>query len=130
MKIKQRYVRYFILLFSFIIFTYAVKIFVQNFNMNKEINKLKIKQSNLSWETIWMDKYYKPYVNSDYMKKAFLHKSWIPNKNEILVKIGVKKDIDTWVASKSVGNYKKYNYTNDVQDKWNMFFLSLCKKIF
>ncbi len=129
MKIKQRYVRYFILLLSFVIFTYAIKVFVQNFNMNKEINTLKIKQSNLSWDTVWMAKYYKPYVNSDYAKKSFLHKLWMPSKNEILIKIGVKKTIVTWFVQ-SIDNYKKYNYTNDVQGKWNSFFSALSKNIF
>jgi len=129
MKFKQRYVRYLILLFSFVIFTYAIKVFVQNFNMNKEINNLKNNQSNLSWETTWMHKYYKYYVNSHYMKEAFLHKSWIPSKNEILVKIDVVKNSNL-SGFKELDNSIKYNYTNNTKDKWNTFFLSLYKNIF
>ncbi len=130
MKIKQRYVRYFVLLLSFVIFTYAIKVFIQNFNMNKKINKLRVEQYDLSWDTTWMRKYYKPYVNSNYMRKAFLHKAWIPDRNEILIKIASKKLTNNWIIINSIDSYKKYNYTNNVKGKWNEFFLSLYKNIF
>lgn len=129
MKLKQRYIRYLILLLSFVVFTYAIKVFVQNFNMNKEINELKNRQITLSWDTVWADKYHKHYVESPYMKEAFLHKSWIPSKDEILVKIGPVKN-GNLSDFKKLDNSTKYNYTNNTKDKWNIFFLSLYKNIF
>ena len=130
MKIKQRYIRYVILLFAFIIFTYAIKVFFQNFNMNKEITNLRLEQSNLSGDTVWMKKYYKPYVNSKYMKKAFLHKSWIPASDEILVKITQWTENITWDMINSIEKYKNYDYNDNVQGNWNKFFLALYKQVF
>ena len=124
---RWRYLRYVLFFLSFLIITYSIKIFVQNFNMNKEISNLKNIQIQLSWDTLWMKKYFKPYVKTYYSKQSIEHSSWIPNNSEILINIRKNTNILTWVYKTSIENNNNIIYNTDAQEKWNTFFKKLCE---
>ena len=87
MKLNLRWFRYLLVILSIIIFTYTLQVFVQNFNIEKQISNLKQKQKKLNSETKWMRNYYKPFLESDYALMYFQHRAWVVWENEILFKI-------------------------------------------
>jgi hypothetical protein len=82
--------------------------------MNQTIIELQEKEKELTWTTIWLKKYYEPFLKSDYADYFFRHKSWIPAKNEILLKIVYEKNKKSEVIS------LKKNTINKLT--WNLFF--------
>lgn len=123
MKLNLRYVRYWLFFLSFLIFTYAVQVFVQNFNVNKTIRELDKKQNNLSWETLWMKKYYTTFLSSRYALFFFQHKQWTSFNDEILVKVKKYDNINKkWIK---LDKDTRKSYNQDVKETWNKFFLKL-----
>ncbi len=87
-----RIFRYILIALSIFIFTSAIQIFVQNFNIENEINELKTKQSTLSQDSLWRKNFYEPYLNSEYSKLLFAHQAWVVWKNEKIIKIVVENN--------------------------------------
>jgi len=107
-----RFVRYFLIIFSIVIFTYTIQIFVQNFNVEKEIKTLKKTQYQLSGDTYWIKNYYEPFLKTDYAKMIFKHKAWIIQDNELLVKIKYFSDNPTDMFEKKQDNLQTENIEN------------------
>ncbi len=107
---------------SFLIFTYAVQVFVQNFNINKNIQDLQEKQLYLSWETLWMKNFYEPFLQSKYSTYFMQHKQWSRWKDEILVKF---KEDDVSISQKNEENIENNNkkvYNAWAKKSWKDFF--------
>jgi len=85
-----RVLRYILIGISIIIFTSAIQIFVQNFNIESEINDLKTKQYQLSQDSLWRKNFYQPYLDSKYSKLLFAHQAWVVWKDEKIIKIVVE----------------------------------------
>lgn len=107
-KLNLRYVRYFLFFLTFLIFSFAIQVFVQNFNMNSMINDSKQEQLQLSWQTFWMKHYYEPFLKSEYSKFISQHKYWIVTEEEILVKFEEEKTFQN-IIEKPTLEYKNYN---------------------
>ena len=125
MKVSTRVVRYILIILSIVIFAYTIQIFVQNFNIEKEIKTLKTSQYQLSGDTYWMKNYYEPFLKTKYAELVFKHRAGILNKDEILVKIAYVSNNLT----DSVDKKKKNIYNDDMQEISCMDYLkSLYKK--
>lgn len=123
MKINLRYLRYSLFFVSFLIFTYAVQVFVQNFNINTAIKWIDKTQNNLSWDTLWMKLYYKSFLDSKYVVYFFKHKQWVKFNDEFLIKIenNNSEQKDKIVLDKI---YKK-KYNRSMKENRNLFFYNL-----
>ncbi len=124
MKLNLRLIRYVIVILSSIISVYAIQIFIQNFNIEKEIKTLKKNKKILENDTYWIKYYYEPFLKTDYAKLYFQHRAWIVWKNEILIKIISKKN-ENYEKKISFEKYKAYRKINCIQ-----FFKTLKKKYF
>jgi len=124
MKINTRVVRYVLIIFSVIIATYAIQVFVQNFNIEKEIKDLKQTQYLLSGETYWTKNYYEPYLKTEYAKMIFKHRAWIVWENEKLYKIvsyNETKTIDKQerkIYNKPVARKSCIDFFKDLKEKY------------
>lgn len=127
MKLNFRYIRYGLFIISFVILIFAIKVFLQNFNMNKNIQQLKDTQLNLSWDTLWLKKYYNPFLKSDYAKLLILHTSWLPAKNEILIRINKINNLPKLDTNIIKQDKKIIPWSSE--DFWYNFFW-IFKKIF
>lgn len=121
-NVNLRFVRYFLIIFSVIIFTYTIQIFVQNFNIEKEITELKQEQIQLSGDTYWKKEYYEPFLKTNYATIVFKHKSGVIDDDEILVKIlSDKEEIEKTIK-------KVHIYNNENNMKCKDFFQQLYDK--
>ena len=122
-KVSSRFIRYFLICVGILIFVFASQIFFQNFSMDSTIKDLKSKQKEMQEKTLWVNKYYKPYLTSNISKTIFSHRNWVLNENEIVVSIIYfenEKDI-------SVNKYNKFVEKNKLT--WNKFFLQILWKL-
>lgn len=123
MKFNLRYFRYIIFFLSFFIFISAAQVFIQNFNINKTIKEIKNTQNSLSWETIWMKKYYSNFLKSDYASYFLKHKQWITLDDEVYVKI---KDFNKLEDNeKKIDRTDEKIYNKSTQKSWDTFFEKL-----
>lgn len=106
---------------SFLIFTYSVQVFIQNFNIDKNIQELNKTQSFLSWESLWMENFYKPFLESEYSIYFMKHKQGISLDDEIII---IEKKINTKSNStkKNIENKYKKGYNTWTRESWKNFF--------
>jgi len=123
MKINLKYIRYVLFFISFLIFVSAIQVFVKNFNINKTIKEIYKKQNSLSWETLWLKIYNKPFLNSKYATYFFQHKQSIVLDDEKLIKI--KEEYDIKKDKKILENTYIKQYTDSAKDNWLKFFKNL-----
>jgi hypothetical protein len=107
-----------------IIFAYTIQIFVQNFNIEKEIKDLKQTQYILSGDTYWTKNYYEPFLKTEYAKMIFKHRAWILQDKEILIKISYIDKEKEIIDKKEKKIYNEDTQTLSCKD----FVLSLYKK--
>ena len=124
MKFNTRIIRYILIIVSMIIFAYTIQIFVQNFNIEKEIKELKHTQYILSGDTYWTKNYYEPFLETKYAKLIFKHRAWILQDNEILVKIAYFDKKTESIDKKEENLYNNNTKTLSCKD----FVISLYKK--
>ena len=124
MKLNLRIIRYGIVILASIISVYAIQIFIQNFNIEKEIKTLKKNKGILENDTYWTKHYYEPFLKTDYAKLYFKHRAWIVWKSEILIKIITKKK-EEQEKKITFEKYKSYRKINCIQ-----FFKNLKNKYF
>jgi len=118
-----RVIRYWVFFVGLLILSYATQVFVQNFNIQNKIETLKQTQSTLSWDSLWMETYYKKFLASDYSKLIFSHKNGITIWNEILVQIKTS-DFNT-SGEDLLDSYNKINKNNL---EWGSFFQDIISK--
>lgn len=124
-KLNLRYIRYFLFFLSFLVFSFAIQVFVQNFNMNALISDSKKEQLSLSWETFWMKHYYEPFLNSTYSKFLSQHRYWITTEREILVKFRSESDLKNSEPDISHDNYTNFDSNKSNQQLRSDFFKEL-----